>query len=57
VRGAGRIYGNYRAYDNKIAISSKYRGKIKENQKINNISETSFLGGKYLSTIKKNNKT
>jgi hypothetical protein len=43
VRGAGRIYGNYQTYDNKVAIKSKYRGKIKENPKFKNMNETSFI--------------
>jgi hypothetical protein len=43
VREAGRIYGNYRTYDNKVAISSKYRGKIKGNPKINNINGNGFI--------------
>jgi len=53
VRGAGRIYGNYRTYDNKVAIKSKYRGKIKENPKINNINETSFIDDNQINFLKK----
>jgi hypothetical protein len=30
-------------YDNMVAIMSKYRGKIKENPKINSINGTSFI--------------
>jgi hypothetical protein len=50
---AGRIYGNYRTYDNNVAITSNYRGKIKENPKINNINETSFIDDNNINFLKK----